>query len=261
VAGPKKRALAAGFARARGEVLMTTDADCLPPPSWIRALASGFDEGVGIVQGPKRIRPGPGLLGRYQEVEVFGLVSIEAASFALGKPLLASAPSLAYRRSLYDAAGGFDGIEHSASGDDDLLVRKMLRRNGFQVRYLADPEACVETGGVQSWIALLLQRARWASNGARYEEKGYVATLAGLYLFYAWLLLAPVAASLSWISWDSAFFLWGVKIGLNGAFLGLTAPVLRFQGLWRDHAWCEILHVPIVLLAVPLGHFGWFRWK
>ncbi len=261
VPSPKKRALAEGFSRARGEVLMTTDADCLPPPGWLRALAEAFAPAVGIVQGPKRIRAAGGLLQRYQEVEVFGLVSIEAASFALGRPLLASAPSLAYRRELYQAVGGFAGIEDSVSGDDDLLVRKMLRRGGFTVRYVPDVQACVTTGPAPSWPAMLQQRARWASNGTRYPEKGFVAALGGLYLFYAWLFFAPLGAALGCIPWSSVALLWILKIGLNGIFLAQTAPILGLRGLGRDLVWCEILHVPIVLLAVPMGRFGWYRWR
>lgn len=262
VASPKKRALSEGFTRAKGEILMTTDADCLPPPGWIQALASAFDDGIGIVQGSKRISTGSrGRLARYQEVEVFGLVSIEAASFALGKPMLASAPSLAYRQTLYEAVGGFSGIEDTVSGDDDLLVRKMMRLGGFQVRFVPDPSARVITNPVATWDELLQQRARWASNGARYEEKGFVATLAGLYLFYAFLFFSPAMALLGWVSWSQVLLLWILNIGLNWVFLSITAPILGMHGLNRDHWWCEILHVPIVLASVPMGWMGKYRWK
>ncbi len=64
-----------------------------------------------------------------------------------------------------------------------------------------------------------------------------------------------------WISWTAVAALWIVKIGLNGIFLSLTAPVLAQRHVARDLVWCDALHVPIVLLAVPLGHLGWYRWR
>ena len=261
VVSPKKRALAEGFARARGEILMTTDADCLPGPGWLRSMASGFRPGIGIVQGPKRIRGDGSLLSRYQEHEVFGLVSVEAASFALGRPMIASAPSLAYRKDLYEAAGGFDGLEGSVSGDDDMLVRKMQKVPGWRVTYNPAREATVSTSPVRTWKALLSQRARWASNGAHYEEKGFVALLAGIYLFYWWIFLGPWLAAAGLVPWAAFWGAAALKVGLNAVFLGLTARRLGHRGILKDILWCEAVNVPVVILAVILGHLGWYRWK
>ncbi len=261
VPSPKKRALAAGFAAAKGEILMTTDADCLAPPGWLSSMAARFRPGIGIVQGPKRIRGNGTLLSRYQEHEVFGLVSIEAATFALGRPMIASAPSLAYRRSLYETVGGFQGLEDTVSGDDDMLVHKMQKVPGWRVAYNPDPEACVSTSPAPTWKSMLTQRARWASNGARYEEKGFVALLCCIYAFYWWLpiglVLAIAGLTPAWLFWIPA----AVKLAANGIFLSVTSRRLGHSGILRDLLWCEILHVPVILAAVILGHLGLYRWK
>lgn len=261
VPSPKKRALAAGFAAARGEILMTTDADCLPPPGWLKSMAGRFAPGVGIVQGPKRIRGNGTLISRYQEHEVFGLVSVEAATFALSRPMIASAPSLAYRKELYEEVGGFAGLEDSVSGDDDLLVRKMQKVPRFTVAYNPSPQACVSTSPVDTWMQLLQQRARWASNGAHYEEKGFVLLLICIYAFYCWLIAAPFLAWAGIAPWAAFWGPLGVKVALSGIFLGLTSRTLGHRGVLRDLLWCEFLHIPIVILAVILGHLGLYRWK
>jgi len=261
VPSPKKRALTQGFARATGDILMTTDADCLAGPLWVKTLASYFAPGISIVQGPKRISGSGHWLHVYQEQEVFGLVSIEAATFALGHPMIASAPSLAYRRSLYEAVGGFQGIENSVSGDDDLLVRKMMRVPGAGVSYAPRADACVSTGPVDKFWPLVIQRARWASNGAHYDEKGFVALLIGLYGYYCWLCVSPILALGQCIPWWSCLGAWGVKFLCNGIFLGLTAKTLGQKKVLRRLIPCELLHVPVVVLAVILGHFGLYRWK
>lgn len=261
IPSPKKRALAAGFAAAKGEILMTTDADCVARPGWLRSMATRFDTDTGIVQGPKRIRGNGSALSRYQEHEVFGLVSIEAATFALGQPMIASAPSLAYRKSLYESVGGFQGLEDTVSGDDDMLVRKMQKVPRWKVAYNPSPDACVTTSPAGTWLEMLTQRARWASNGAHYEEKGFVALLSCIYAFYWWLALGPVFASLGWVSWTLYAATVAAKIGVNGIFLAITSRRLGHSGILRDLIWCEIMHVPIVILAVILGHLGLYRWK
>ena len=49
--GSKKAALSLGIARAQGEVILTTDADCEVAPGWIRGMVSHFADGVGMVIG------------------------------------------------------------------------------------------------------------------------------------------------------------------------------------------------------------------
>jgi cellulose synthase/poly-beta-1,6-N-acetylglucosamine synthase-like glycosyltransferase len=261
VPSPKKRALAKGFTEAQGDILMTTDADCLPGPHWVKSLASHFQPQVGIVQGPKRIRGSGHWLHVFQEQEVFGLVSIEAATFALGHPMMASAPSLAYRRSLYQTVGGFQDIEDTVSGDDDLLVRKMVQVPGYTVTYAPQAESCVTTEPVNHFWPMVVQRARWASNGAHYEQKGFVALLLGLYLFYCWLVLSPFLAGFGLIPWFACLLPWSVKIICNGIFLGLTARSLDQKKVWRRLIPCELIHVPVVVVAVVMGHLGLYRWK
>ena len=192
---------------------------------------------------------------------MFGLVSIEAATFALGQPMIASAPSLAYRKSLYESVGGFQGLEDTVSGDDDMLVRKMQKVPRWKVAYNPSPDACVTTSPAGTWLEMLTQRARWASNGAHYEEKGFVALLSCIYAFYWWLALGPLFASLGWVSWTLYAATVAAKIGVNGIFLAITSRRLGHRGILRDLVWCEIMHVPIVILAVILGHLGLYRWK
>jgi cellulose synthase/poly-beta-1,6-N-acetylglucosamine synthase-like glycosyltransferase len=261
VPSPKKRALSQGFALARGDILMTTDADCLPHRHWVRSLACRFRGAIGIVQGPKRMVGDGRLLHVYQEQEVFGLVSIEAATFALGHPMMASAPSLAYRRSLYESVGGFQGIDDTVSGDDDLLVHKMSAAPGVQVDYAPVPEACVSTRPVDRFWPMVLQRARWSSNGTKYDDKGFVALLLGLYLFYVWLLVSPALVLFGLIPWWASLIPWLVKWVLTASFLKLTAKPLGQARVLRRFLPCDILHVPVVVVAVVLGQLGLYRWK
>ncbi|MFC1585715.1 glycosyltransferase [Fibrobacterota bacterium] len=260
-ASPKKRALARGFAAAAGDILMTTDADCTPPPGWLSSMAKNFTEPIGIVQGPKRVTGPNDFLTRYQKLEVFGFVSIEAATFAMGKPMLASAPSLAYRKSLYEKAGGFAGMEHLVSGDDDMLVHKMTEQEGGNVRYNLDKEACVSTVPVTNWPALVQQRARWASNGYRYSDKRFVALLAGIFAFYFFLLTGPLLAMGGLIPWSWFLIPLGIKVLLEYVFLYQTSVKFSQKRLIADLVWAELVHVPLIVVSVVMGLFGWYKWK
>lgn len=258
VPSPKKRALARGMAAARHEILATTDADCLPPPHWLSTLGGGFVPGVDIVQGPKHILGGDSFCHRYQRIEVLAFVAAEAAGFALGRPFLASAPSLAYRRSVYEAAGGFQGLEGLISGDDDMLVHRMAKAGG-RPAYAWDPSASVGTHPADTWAQVLNQRARWASNGSRYESISYVAFLIAIFLWWVWLVLGWIPVLLgvpAWLWWMP----WALKLPFDLLFMGLAAWRFEMLSSLLDYVWALPLQVAIAVRSAVAGHLGWFRW-
>jgi cellulose synthase/poly-beta-1,6-N-acetylglucosamine synthase-like glycosyltransferase len=259
VPSPKKRALALGMDAAQFEVLATTDADCLPPPHWISTLAGCFVDGVDLVQGPKHILGTWTASHRYQRLEMLAFVAAEAAGFALGKPFLASAPSLAYRAETYRSSGGFHGLEGLVSGDDDMLVHRMIKVGACPL-YAMDPTASVGTHPANSWREVLNQRARWASNGSRYENPFYVALLLAIFLWWCWLLVG-------WIPWASGVVpgwswwgVWAVKVPFDLVFMGLAAWRFERWNALTDYVWCLPLQVAIFVRSAVAGHLGWFRW-
>ncbi len=258
VPSPKKRALETAFARASGGVFMTIDADCLPPPCWMRSMVSNFRDGIDIVQGPKRILPGETALSRIQALETLGFTLIEGAFFSLGKPMLASAPSLAYRREVYERAGGLAALADRVSGDDDMLVQRMSRF-ARGVAYNADPGAQVRTWPAESWREFFSQRARWASNGTHYESRAYVATLAAIWLFFVLLPLAPLLALAAGTPWPLLPL--AAKVAADLLFLALGGRKLDSLALLRAYPSTLLVQILVVVWAPVAGTFGWYRWK
>lgn len=259
VPSPKKRALARGLDAATGEILITTDADCQPPPHWVASLASCFTDKVDVVQGPKHCLGDGRLVHRYQRIEMLAFVAAEAAGFALGHPFLASAPSLAYRSSIYRKSGGFHGMEGLVSGDDDMLVHRMVASGGKAV-YAMDPSISVPTHPANSWRQALNQRARWASNGSRYDNPCYVALLAGVFLWWCWLLLGWIPWALGLIPGSLWWGVWLAKLPFDLLFLAIGAIRFRRLGTLLDYPWCLPLQVGIFVYSAVAGHLGWFRW-
>lgn len=261
IESPKKRALETGFKSARYEILMTMDADCLPPKGWIRSMASRFEGNIAIVQGPKKNSGTPGIVHDYQKLETLGYTSIEAAGFSLGMPLVASAAALAYKKELFFRVGGFGDLVHLSSGDDDMLVHKMIQQPGVGFCYNLDRDAVVETSPVDSFRGLLNQRARWASNGTSYTNHLYTFFLTLIYTFYVWLFVSPWLALFLDFPWSWFAVPFAVKVAVDILFLSIGAIRLGETKLLRALPMTEILQVPIITVAVPLGIFKLFRWK
>ena len=124
-----------GAAAAQGEILVYTDADCVPGPDWVARLVTGFSEGVGAVGGAYGIANPERLLARMVHEEI----AARHARFTEEVDFLGSF-NVAYLREAFEAAGGFDEtFTHASAEDNDLAYR--LADQGYSLRFV--PEARV----------------------------------------------------------------------------------------------------------------------
>lgn len=123
----KKAALQKGIDAASYDILAFTDADCIIPPTWLEEISRVMELDTDYLLGYSTI------LADETESSLT-LVNFErsiyyvlaAAGISRRKPITASACNMIYRKSLFHNAGGFQGIGHLASGDDDLMLIKMM---------------------------------------------------------------------------------------------------------------------------------------
>ena len=259
----KKRAIEKAVAQARGEIILTTDADCVVPPGWARAMAAQFTgPEVAFVSGPVRFRVAPedGLFVRLQALDFFGLMACGAGGIGADQPNLANGANVGYRRETFEALGGFSGIDHVTSGDDELLMQKVAYETPLDVRFCAAPEAMVVTEPVRSLRAFVQQRKRWASKGANYPRP-LQWMLLGVAGFFAALvatgLAVPAAPALG------AALLGGLVLKAAGDLRVLWPASGRFgqRALLWAYPVHLLVHAPHSLLVGVLGPLGGFEWK
>ncbi|MFN8110114.1 MAG: glycosyltransferase family 2 protein [Thermoleophilia bacterium] len=125
----------AGLAAARGEVVVSADADTVYPAGWLAGIRAAFadPEVVGWC-GPVRFAGAPAWAGAWTGA-LFGAVRL--VTRITGRPPYAAACNLAYRRTAFT---GYD--THLTQGADELAVLRALRGRG---RVLFDRHARVDT--------------------------------------------------------------------------------------------------------------------
>jgi cellulose synthase/poly-beta-1,6-N-acetylglucosamine synthase-like glycosyltransferase len=266
----KKRAIEKGIAHARGPLILTTDADCVVPPTWIATMAACFPDatvplGAGrvtaFVSGPVLYRLEPSVPMQMQALEFLGLVSFGAGVIGLGHPVTCNGANVAYRKDVFDALGGFSGVDHLTSGDDELLMQKVARDTPHRVRFCSARGAAVETAGVPTLRGFLQQRRRWASKWHHYLHPGIVASLVAMYLFYAALLAGLLAAPFVPALWPAVLAALALDVVAEGVLAGQAA--VHF-GRARLLVWLvptELLRVPYFVFIGLAGMVGRYEWK
>ena len=167
---PKVNAVREGILASSGEVIVTSDADCVYRPGWLNAMVSAFEPGVAMVSGyvetaPTRARrqgPVPGWAW-IEAADWFSLMLVSRSMLRFGRAYASSANNQAYLRSAFDAAGGFGAGARAPSGDEDLLAQRLGALPGHRVAFADQPSARVTTSSAGSLVAFLRQRSRWVS--------------------------------------------------------------------------------------------------
>ena len=267
---PKKNALTQLMEWATGEIICTTDADCLLPLRWIEAVVQEYEPGVEMVVGHSEFDSAfrGGWLQPVQSLEYLSHSIIAAGSIGVGRPLTCTGNNFSYRREFFYQLGGFHGVETILSGDDDLLLRKAVRENRWAIRYCLNPDSFVLTRPQRNSRALLSQRSRWASTTVTYETP-VLQILTGIFLWYCWIILAIVAGGIALLAgaeWGGFLFaagvlgffwksLWDYAVTRRGAYL------FRRQKLLSAFLPTALLHIPMIVLPVIFGILGDFSWK
>ena len=249
--GHKGAALAWGLREATGSVLLTTDADCVVTPGWMRGMVAALGTRAGIVAGAVRMDPsGAGVFGALQALEFAGLVGIGGGALGLNAPFMCNSASLAYPRRLFEALGvtrsGASALpERVTPWDDELLLLRVAADPTLHATFCPSSGAVVTARPERSVGAFWMQRRRWASLGTRYPGLWRGTIIRVVWLFFA-ALLASLAALVVWPHlWPFVAAAFGVKIVAETLLL---ARVLRHVGQMRLLAW----HVP-----AQLGHLGY----
>jgi cellulose synthase/poly-beta-1,6-N-acetylglucosamine synthase-like glycosyltransferase len=267
---PKKHALAQGMKEARGEIILTTDADCLMGPRWISTLVEHFAENTGLVLGMTSYYrlPLPGGAGRplrfwgTQALEFISYGIVAAALVGLRFPVHGNANNIAYRRRVYDLASGFDGHGRIVSGDDDFLIQSIHALGRWDIRYAVHPDSQVQTEPPLSLRQFWEQRKRWASKCGFYKPK-QAAFLAAIFLYYVTILSCLVLGS---VFRSPGLFLaglgsWGIKTGMDWLVMRSGLSLFGRRELLRHFPSAAVLHIPLIIAAVAAGSVMGFTWK
>jgi cellulose synthase/poly-beta-1,6-N-acetylglucosamine synthase-like glycosyltransferase len=163
----KKKALAKGIGAASGELIVTTDADSLAGPLWLKTIATYYEtHQPDLILGPVQLAPASSLFQRIQALEFTGIVGCGAALCGLGMPIYGNGANIAYRKASYLKANGFSSHEHIASGDDMLLMQDIAKQNG-KISFLRSADAIVNTCPSKDFKSFWNQRLRWAGKNFR----------------------------------------------------------------------------------------------
>jgi cellulose synthase/poly-beta-1,6-N-acetylglucosamine synthase-like glycosyltransferase len=258
----KKKAIEMAVERATGDIIMTTDADCVMGPEWITRMVQFYETyQPKFIAAPVSFYQEHNFFKALQSLDFMTMQGITGALAALKSGTMCNGANLAYERKVFYEVGGFKGIDNIASGDDMLLMFKIYRAHPAGVLYMKSEEAIVRTLPVDTFKAFMHQRIRWSSKADKYDDKRLTWVLALVYFWNAGMLAAGIAALFlpAWRMWVLGLLIYKIIVEFYflipvAGFFGKTALLSRFiPG--------QLFHIPYIVVAGWLGKFGSYQWK
>ena len=167
--GPKKWALNSGIDQSTGDIILQTDADCRPRPNWLKSMAQEFnDYGVSFVFGASPMKSNSKLLSKIFEFDSLAQDSISAACTSSGMIMSCTGRNMGFRKDTFYSIGGYGGIEHFISGDDDLLIQKFACKSNQNIVFNYSNDSIVDSDAPFTINEFINQRLRFASKSINY---------------------------------------------------------------------------------------------
>jgi hypothetical protein len=216
----KKFPLSVGIKSAKHEIVLLTDADCIPASEhWIKKMQDAYAEGIEVVLGYGAYKKYPGLLNKFIRFETFH-TALQYFSYALaGKPYMGVGRNLSYRKDTFVRNKGFSSINQIPSGDDDLFINIVATKKNTAI--VIDKDAHTLSDPHASWDSWMQQKARHYTTAKYYKQSHRL--LLSLYSL-AHTLIYPLAVA------TALLYNWQIAVGIF-AFRLIVQSIVWFKGM------------------------------
>lgn len=268
----KKKAIEISIQQSNGELIVTSDADCVFPKNWLTTIASFYEsKRPAFIVMPVLISYGKKMIEVFQSLDFMTLQGITGASVHKKFHSMCNGANLAYTKEAFIAVNGFKGIDNIASGDDMLLMHKIYNQFPNNIEYLKSREVIVTTNPVSTIQQFFNQRIRWASKADQFDDKRIFIVLIIVYFLNVLMMVLPIVALIS----NRSISIMNIQLSMFNFYASLLLiktifelfflyPVAKFFNQTKLLWWFPIaqpFHIVYTVIAGWLGKFGKYTWK
>lgn len=225
----KKYPLSVGIKTAKHEIVLLTDADCVPSSEfWIAKMQEGFTDGIEIVLGYGAMHKQKGLLNKLVRWETFH-TALQYLSYAKsGIAYMGVGRNLSYKKSVFFRHKGFAAHNHVPGGDDDLFINKAATKKNTAI--VIDKDAFTLSAAPKTWRQWTRQKKRHYTT-SKYYKASHTFLLAlyafSLFVFYPLFILALCVAN-----WQLVLAVFGIRLALQAFVIFKTTRQLDEKDLF-----------------------------
>jgi cellulose synthase/poly-beta-1,6-N-acetylglucosamine synthase-like glycosyltransferase len=249
----KVRAMAEVIRLATGEIILTTDADCVVNPLWAKTIASYYTDNIGVVNGFTSQKVN-GAFSGMQAIDFIYLLFISSGTINFGKPVSCIGNNMSFRKKAYDEVGGFENLPFSVT-EDFLLLNSIHKLKKYKAVYPLDKDSLVISKPAANFVELFRQKKRWAVGGIDAPPLG-ILLMTWAFLTNLFVLVTP------FIFTAGLIYLVVFKISID---LFVLFPIHQRLGLQKNLKYFLVFEIYYLVYVVVLPFAVLFnkkvKWK
>ena len=252
----KIHAIDDGIQHAKGEIIITTDADIWMDPNWMSKMVNGFDNNTGLIIGITLDEYSNHPVHAFQALDGAGIRIIAAGLAEINKPITCQGSNLAFRREAYMQVRERVLSLATSCGNREWLMQEIDMATDWIITTQLHPESIAHTHPPNSWKALINQRSRWASTGKNYSKLSVRLYLTIIYFSLLAFIVGPV-----YLPIKMSCIIWSMKLLIDLAVALAVVKALHQPRLLYAFPLVFFLQPIMVVITAFLGTFGLYRWK
>jgi glycosyltransferase involved in cell wall biosynthesis len=225
----KKFPLSIGIKTAKYEIVLLTDADCVPASEfWIEKMQEGFSNGTEIVLGYGALHKKKTFFNKLVRWETLH-TALQYLSYAkAGLTYMGVGRNLSYKKSVFFRHKGFSAHNNVPGGDDDLFINKAATKDNIAI--VIDKEAFTLSEPASTWKQWTKQKKRHYTTSRFYKPVHKL--LLGMYAVSHFLFYPLLVVSMVSYSWEQALVVFGIRFFVQGFIIFKVTEILDEKDLF-----------------------------
>lgn len=261
-ASAKKDGITEALQIAKHNHIITTDADCVLPQSWLKCYNESYSifPRAHFIAAPVFIEPSTSFISYLQSHEMVALQMITMGAFQIKRPFMCNGANMSFKRQAFYKVGGYEGNDHISSGDDIFLLEKLWQLDSEHCLYLKDPQATVKTKPKKTLRETISQRARWAQKGTETSS-----ILNKIMSFQVWamsalFIVAPLLFFTDLINHRVLIAIYALKILTDVLVLFLGKQFFNHDRAFK-YLIPQLLFYPLLVIAISISSLQKPDWR
>jgi cellulose synthase/poly-beta-1,6-N-acetylglucosamine synthase-like glycosyltransferase len=254
----KKEALKKAIPHAKGNIILMVDADCSPPPNWMKTMTSLYDTTIGLIAGfSPQVSNTNFLWHNFLIIDSMAAAVVAAGSMGWNRGITCTGRNLSFRIQTFQDIDGYNSLPDSVSGDDDFLLQHVAKSD-WHIKYALKKDTIIPAQGPNNFFEFIKQKQRHLSSGKFYptgNQAGFAFFHLSNYVLWVFLFYAL---------WSHNFLFsipWIIKVIIDYTLLTSFSRKVQFQFSPKAFLPWEGGYFIYHLLASPGAFWGQIKWK